>query len=334
MRGSISVKKVPMNVYGNTEWYAPLKDKVQATSGPQWSRLPAEIRNNISELTVVTGKIHIPLVIEAMNATLEDSRQDLNARRQQSEHKSSNRSRACYLAETSFAAIVRMALKMTILDTVFIWPQGSPVGLLAASSQTYQESCWSYWSQNTFYLPRGPVQHTQLFWDFVTPEHKALVRSIGIRFSLADLTPAVVDFIEHDARVWAQRDGHTINTLEDVPDIYWRHHIRGNIRHSWENKLHWISKWEGLDEIRLETPGQEVMVIPGSEVRKLASGAPILPGHLRARELNIRDEEVRHFIVRAIIDSSAFSSGLIMSGGWRLFKKTIGEMLREESRET
>ena len=96
-----------------------------------------------------------------------------------------------------------------------------------------------FWSQNTFYLPRGPLAHTEYYFDRVLAPHIALIRNIRIQFSLLDLTEEVVAIIEN---IYPESISHETISYFLVEAL----------EHIWIGKLRWIQQWTGLQSVRLE----------------------------------------------------------------------------------
>lgn len=210
------------------------------------------------------------------------------------------------------------------------------VGLLAASRQTYEESYRYYWAGNTFYFPRGPVSHSKLYWRSVRPQHKALVMSIAIQFSIADLTPEVLDHIEQYARKiprHVKRDGCPPEEFY----IGWEHYVTTALTIIWARKLDWIRRWENLETVRLEAPNKPAVELKGKELQVALRGTGRsihkipYPG-LRPRNMNLPSVDVWNFLHRAAVEAGLSSHGIIVTRGWRLFKEAVAQTMKEESR--
>ncbi|KAG7002392.1 hypothetical protein G7Y79_00027g060840 [Physcia stellaris] len=65
--------------------------------------------------------------------------------------------------------------------------------LLAVNRSIYEDYATCFYRRNTFYFPEGPVGYAYSYYTKLKPEHQRLIQHLGIRLSLADLTPAVLD---------------------------------------------------------------------------------------------------------------------------------------------
>ena len=314
---------------------APSSNQICGRIKLNYMAFPAELRNNIAKLALVRGRIHLPPVLEAMEHPVQVF--SWNPRFQYV-HQTSVLSRVQTNIEDGFTSLVRAALDYIKLEPTFTRPVKSAVGLLAASRQTYDESHGFYWASNTFYLPRGPVNHSQYYWGSIDPRHKALIRSIAIQFSLADLTPEVLDHIEKYARVRYAQGRQDGRRPQDLDSHSWRYYTHRALTQMWARKLIWIRAWEGLDELRLEAPCQEPLVLKGRDMGVTMRGI----GRLLARNLpqgrrlnlgfkDLCDLELRQFMEDADTNAHATSSSMILSNGWEAFKESVSEILREES---
>lgn len=143
--------------------------------------------------------------------------------------------------------------------------------LLAASRQIRDESQAMFWSRNTFYLPRGPLAHTQFYFGNVLLQHKALISSIGIQFSLLDLTEEVLAAVEGllcccPREEWERKEQCCVLRFQAASlctvALAWL----------WTSKLAWVRSWKGLKELRLEILHEPPSVLDGEQLDILLEG--------------------------------------------------------------
>ena len=75
------------------------------------------------------------------------------------------------------------------------------IGLLATSKRAYQDSCGIYWSTNDFILAHGSYKHSEFYFENISQTHTALIQSITINLTIADLTPTIIRYVEHTSRL-------------------------------------------------------------------------------------------------------------------------------------
>lgn len=66
---------------------------------------------------------------------------------------------------------------------------------LATCKQARKEGSATFYSQNTFHLPPGPVANTEEWLQSLRPEDVAVLDLMGLDFSLLDLEPRMLDII-------------------------------------------------------------------------------------------------------------------------------------------
>jgi len=68
------------------------------------------------------------------------------------------------------------------------------ISYLLTCRRTYNEGLPIFYSQNTIYLPPGPVAHTNTYLTTVLPpSHRALIRHFAMQLSLSDLGPSEIE---------------------------------------------------------------------------------------------------------------------------------------------
>ncbi len=72
--------------------------------------------------------------------------------------------------------------------------------LLATCKQACAEGHTIFYSSNTFHFPPGPLDNTHRALKTLQPQHHAMIKSVGIRMHLEDLTLAVFEDIHFEMR--------------------------------------------------------------------------------------------------------------------------------------
>ena len=72
--------------------------------------------------------------------------------------------------------------------------------ILATCKQLYMEGHEAYYAGNSFHLPPGPVEGFLKWYEALRPNHRDLIRSVTIDFSILDLTPSVLEQCESSYR--------------------------------------------------------------------------------------------------------------------------------------
>ncbi len=297
--------------------------------------LPGEIRDIIARLALGHGKIFLRPVGEAKHYPFQIFH--WNRRSASKTPRSSIRSHMKKIIEILFASLVRHTLRYLDLEPTFTRPMDSTVGLLTASRQTYEESYSYYWAGNTFYLPRGPVSHSKLYWRSIQPQHKALVTPIAIQFSIADLTPEVLDHIEQ----YARKNPHRGRRDGSPPEEFhsgWEYYVNAALTFIWARKLQWVQRWENLERVRLEAPGKPPIELRGEELQVALRGSGRLIDKIPNPALGPGDStlpDVRAwlFLRQAAAEARRSSHATIATKGWRLFKEDIAQAMKDESRD-
>lgn len=72
--------------------------------------------------------------------------------------------------------------------------------ILATCKQVYMEGYKAYYAGNNFHLPPGPVEGFLKWYEALRSNHRDLIRSVTIEFSILDLTPSVLEQCESTYR--------------------------------------------------------------------------------------------------------------------------------------
>lgn len=299
--------------------------------------LPGEIRDIIASLVLGSRKIFLPPIGEAKHHPVQIFHWSRGSAC--TPLRSSIQSHIKMTIEKIFSCFVREALKHLDLEPTLTFTRSkySAVGLLTVSRQTYEDSYFHYWAKNTFYLPRGPVSHSKLYWRSIRSQHKALVTSIAIQFSIADLTPEVLSHIEQYARKNSDRGRREGIILQEF-DSDWEYYVIVALASIWTRKLIWIRRWGSLERLRLEAPGVlpvELKEAKEFEVALRGSGRRIRrylkPGWQLASHLS--NTRVWCFVRQATVQARRRSHAIITTKGWRLFKEEVAQAMKDESRD-
>ena len=205
--------------------------------------LPPEIRNQIMRLALVPGQIHIrPPIIAKRNSQYLAMQVGVLP-------KSFFLIKKTILKKAStFVHWIRPGLSYPLEEAESTMAE-SGCQLLATCCQVYLEGHGWFYSLNTFYIPRGPLLHTIEYFDKLQPSHRALMKTIGIRFGLQDLTSTVLEAVDRRGKGWGldPRGKHRMATRK------WTWLALKTVEATWKAKLVWIRSWTGLERVTLES---------------------------------------------------------------------------------
>ena len=66
------------------------------------------------------------------------------------------------------------------------YERASSAQFLATCRQAYEEGHAIFYGLNTFYMVPGSLKHTLRYFEILRPEHRALIQTLGIEFTLED----------------------------------------------------------------------------------------------------------------------------------------------------
>lgn len=248
--------------------------------------LPGELRNHIMSLILLPGKIYLPAspfalqdnymipppvdrfgdFIHAM-AFLGQSYRQLA-----SSSKDHVRTHRCFLSFAIWDEIHYASLAPKANNSIVAPREPFPAfQFLAASRQTHYEGQAMFWNQNTFYLPRGPLPHAQFFFGNVLPQHKALISSIGIQFSLLDLTDGVLAAVD-DLLCCCPQEGWPVEGQYGIRRFQAACVCTIALTWIWSLKLAWIRGWKGLKELRLDILQEPPIILDGKQLDTTLKG--------------------------------------------------------------
>lgn len=186
--------------------------------------LPPEIRNMIMELVLVPGQVA------------------LVAPKSFKRHRSS-------LLQRTFQRVMKTGSQRREKDlkpTCISWPPGFQ--LLATCKQACAEGQAVFYTSNVFVLPPGPVVIENLILKNLHPQQRAMIKRIGIRISLRDLTPEVFDEVQ--LAMQASYGTPVPRTPSAAQGVRWSGLVDKELRRIWEAKLKFIVKhFESVNRI-------------------------------------------------------------------------------------
>ena len=205
--------------------------------------LPPEIRNQIMRLVLVPGQIHIrPSIVAKLNAQYLAMQPSVLAK-------------PFFLIKTAIvnkvSAFVDWIPMKVSRSPKEVKPSSAKSGcqLLATCRQVYHEGHVWFYSLNTFYIPRGPLSHTLDYFNKLQPNHRALMKTIGIRFGLQDLTSRVLEAIDRQG----EELGLNPRSRDRMTTGKWAWLALKSVDAMWKAKLVWIRDWTALERVKLES---------------------------------------------------------------------------------
>lgn len=120
-----------------------------------------------------------------------------------------------------------------------------------------------FYSMNTFHLPAGSARDAEKWFNDLTPDHRSMIKSVCMTFSLADLTPEVLVEMEKkwlwDLPLKSRQDERRM-VFEVTYLLCWRF---------WQEKLRFLQKWDTLDKVYLERASGEASAFKGDALRAM-----------------------------------------------------------------
>lgn len=182
------------------------QSRADITASDSWARssdskaeymaLPPELRNQIMKYVLTPGTIYLPQMGPTMSKYIitRPPKSPIKRSFLEKAHRAMDQS-DCFWANIIVHGIGNLHFGQNSLYP----PPGAPVGkrrlpgnrgsvhgfqLLATSKTVLREGQAFFWSENTFYLPRGGFEAAEFYFYHNRHEHKTLIRYIGIQFSL------------------------------------------------------------------------------------------------------------------------------------------------------
>lgn len=147
--------------------------------------------------------------------------------------------------------------------------------ILATCTQAYAAGVERFYTKNTFYLPPGHVEHSINYFNSLAPKTRAMIKKIGIRFTIEDLAP---DLIPRTGLVLAGDKEWATAWKDGEPKLELSYICGKRIRQIWYEKLAWVREWETVGEARFEFPPLgKAIDIKGSDLRRCLADAELNP---------------------------------------------------------
>ena len=182
--------------------------------------------------------------------------------------------------------------------------------LLATCKQAYVEGHIWFYTCNMFFLPRGPVWITQQYFGVLQEQHRSVIRTIGIRFGLEDLTAEDLDILE---ALPYSGPPHITGSLES-----WSSCLVGRAMQAWTGKLVFVRSFTTLKHVRLETAYATVDLdgsTLGQSLKGIRSNQTL--GYLGTVDLGHESaREVRNLLLQAYTELRNLLSQRIRQYGW------------------
>ncbi|KAL8832514.1 MAG: hypothetical protein Q9170_004847 [Blastenia crenularia] len=217
---------------------APGKDRTGYLS------LPPEIRSQILKQTLISGSVRPYRGQTAHGNWQRDFEIVIAAHRHAWKgfilHPDSTSSIAAWEAIDSYWIIMLAETPTLCSSALAIGPH-----FLSVCRTAYEEGHVIFYSQNTFYLPCGPLSHTRDYYDHLRPKHQKLIRKMVLELTIFDLDITAFDEIERDLCAKDVVNGR-LPADKSVED--WVAPIAYNIISTWRSKLAWLQDWTWLEE--------------------------------------------------------------------------------------
>ena len=114
-------------------------------------------------------------------------------------------------------------------------PQPPGFQLLATCKQVCAEGHAVFYSSNIFFLPSGSVDHARDSLKALQPQHRQMIRVLGLDMSVKDLTPTVFEKAYQTMRV---RYGNTLKARPNfVQGEQWGILVPGQLKDIWKQRL-------------------------------------------------------------------------------------------------
>lgn len=243
----------------------------------RYTSLPAEIRNAIMEYALVPGDVY-PCSKKTNPTSTNPSRKLL---------------RSVFKRPTA-------SLKIKAGDTDHQIATNQPgFHLLTTCKNHYQDGRYMFYSMNTFHLPPGSARDAEDWLNHLKPDHRAMIKSACITFTLADLAPDVL--VEMEKKwLWdfpaTTRQNEQRMVFEVTYILCWRF---------WQDKIRWLQKWEELENVYM----------------KMADGVTVAFDGVAFRALDPKEEKKVLEGARELVRSEL--EGMVGEVGWKGAKKLL-----------
>ncbi|KAL9065377.1 MAG: hypothetical protein Q9161_008280 [Pseudevernia consocians] len=124
------------------------------------------------------------------------------------------------------------------------------IQILATSKELYAHGHLLFYTQNHFHLAPGPITISSHYFYRLQPQHRSLIRSFVLTFSVADLTPEGFQYVHHLASRYQESHSHAISSLpRDEQIATWITASVHALDMIWRQKLAWLKTWPGLHHL-------------------------------------------------------------------------------------
>ena len=243
----------------------------------RYTSLPAEIRNAIMEYALVPGDAY-PCSKESKSPSTNPSRKLLRA--------------VFKRPPTSFK------IKVGGTDQQVATKQPG-FHLLTTCKKAYQDGHYMFYSMNTFHLPAGSARDAETWLSHLKPDHRSMIKSACINFTIADLTSEVL--VEMDKKwLWdlpaMTRQNEQRMVFEVTYILCWRF---------WQDKIRFLQKWDALEKVYLKMADGETSAWDGDAFRAL----------------DAKEEKSFLDVAREKVKSEL--EGMVGEMGWKATKKLL-----------
>ena len=167
-----------------------------------------------------------------------------------------------------------------------------------------------YWSTNNFILAQGSYKHSEHYFANISPTHTALIQSITINLSIADLTPTILRHIEYGSR--HKKSGMPPSNNDHMR---WSLFAAHQLLLMWVDKFRWASQtFSHVDEVVIVCFRNTCnpLCLDGKEFAKKVESICIRPstdlGRLVSTTIQICREIICHWVEEV---------------GWENFKEAL-----------
>lgn len=200
------------------------------------------------------------------------------------------------------------------------------IQLLATNRRIYNEGHHIFWTRNMFYLPQGPLAHAQNRFDNILPDHKPLIKRIGVKFSFLDLTKDVVAAIE----VHSKSFSFPSSNKQGIDDLIAKQVAELCVKalaHIWAAKLAWTWKWKDLEEMKLQVLNEHIYMFDGRDFDVLLKGIGHVNGETEWYERHYIQHSwtlrLQNVFDNLLIDSEIKIYCILQQIGWTGFKRWL-----------
>ena len=145
---------------------------------------------------------------------------------------------------------------------------GSPLvkqpgfGLMATERLMYKEGHAFFYGENEFHVAPGPISITSRYFFDLQAKHRDMIRKLGIRFTIADLTPEGFQNVEWEVRGRMSRSKHDLKSMSRNGQVrVWVASCMATLELLWDQKLDWLHTLPKLSDLTLT--GQEHKLVFG-----------------------------------------------------------------------